>query len=57
MMSVVDGFEGFGNPFEGDWSVSEGSLVLNYAPVPEPASFAGILGFAAAGDRLLRRRR
>lgn len=46
----------FGNSFEGDWSVSEGSLVLNYAPVPEPASFGGILGFLALGWRLLRHR-
>jgi hypothetical protein len=37
----------FTNESPGTWSISEGSLILNYTPVPEPAAIGLVFGFTA----------
>ena len=51
---VID-TSGFGNAFDGSFDFSEGSLVLDYTPVPEPAS-AGLIVALGAGLLVARRR-
>ncbi len=38
---------GFANAASGNWSISEGSLVLNYSPVPESSAYGILLGCLA----------
>ncbi len=58
---VID-TSGFGNAFDGSFDFSEGSLVLDYTPVPEPAStglfialFAGLLATSRQAPGRVRR--
>ncbi len=47
----------FAQSFDGHFSVTvQDGLVLNYAPVPEPAAAAAVLGFLALTGALCRRR-
>ncbi len=46
----------FENAFDGHWSVSEGSLLLHYSPIPEPAQVGLGLAFVAAVAALFRQR-
>jgi hypothetical protein len=46
---------GFANAANGNWSISEGSLVLNYSPVPESSTYGLLLGLLASLSICLRR--
>jgi len=48
---------GFENIADGIWSISEGSLMLNYSPVPEPATYGLLFGISCLAIAAMRRLR
>lgn len=53
---VID-ISNFGGAPDGNWSISEGSLILNYSPVPETSAYGLFLGFLGILVVSCRRRR